>query len=243
MHLFSIRTDTTFSRLRNKIKSILPRLKCAIQQIYEDTACFGGSATAIHPLGNVEARRLAIFTIQSDDDLAQAIAYVRPLCCVCRVPLLRVRRAACAVADLVCAPQASDGGTRHFWRRAGDAAATRASRRSGASATIRASLDVLDLFAFFGRLFGVGGRIDFVDVFVDQSLHLAPLHLRVLLRFPPHHLRTPALPKQRASQSATVPSSQSMNTHLFIFCSVAHHQQGGSFAFSQECGWFGHMNI
>ena len=95
MHLFSIRTDTTFSRLRNKIKSILPRLKCAIQQIYEDTECLGGSATAIHPPGNVEARRLAIFTIQSDDDLVQAIAYVCPLHCVCRVPCASLACAAC----------------------------------------------------------------------------------------------------------------------------------------------------
>jgi hypothetical protein len=87
VHLFSIHKNTSFSRLRNKIKSILPRLKCAIQQIYEDTECLGGSATAIHPRGNVEARRLAIFLIQSDDDLVQAIAYVCPLRCVCRVPL------------------------------------------------------------------------------------------------------------------------------------------------------------
>lgn len=76
VHLFSIHKNTSFSRLRNKIKSILPRLKCAIQQIYEDPESLGGSATAIHPRGNVEARRLAIFTIHSDDDLVQAIARV-----------------------------------------------------------------------------------------------------------------------------------------------------------------------
>jgi hypothetical protein len=79
MHLFSIHRDTSFSRLRNKIRSILTRAKFVVQQVYQPSdGLRGGSASAIHYRGNAEEQRESIFAIRNDEDLVQAIAYEPP---------------------------------------------------------------------------------------------------------------------------------------------------------------------